>query len=425
MTYPKQYIPKYVVLKQGIPVGASQIAHHLCHELHKTWLCSLPSCLLLCLCAKLGCLGPQSTVYDWQCHEVLGADGKPINHTATTTIYFNEVVFPSVLGSTSPMAFPQHSPSWPVPSIFPTKSLLSHIFSQHFSPSLPGPIFHSITIYLQCLNSLYPTQLISPLNMAKPPQPVSSHTNHLLRYMFQVEHTKLWWEVRLQQSNLAQQPSCTSLYLAQPSPKPNGPHRNGHNDTYGAWIYFHQLWQLGQVYLSAQDNPAGINSKYCGYAAAIQSWMSTTSKSPHMHLPALFATTTSRHNQSAVTRTDESFQKKSQQLLSSDACISCTTKQSHQQNLALCVTAVTLECHSYHNKLQMRLCWADQWSTLSKLPHSWWRLQMLTSNSGKSAVGNTTTIKVWAWGCPHVLTAMLQSDFLCSNCVVTLGGNIV
>ena len=28
----------------------------------------------------------------------------------TTTVYFNEVVFPSVLGSTSPMAFPQHSP---------------------------------------------------------------------------------------------------------------------------------------------------------------------------------------------------------------------------------------------------------------------------------------------------------------------------
>ena len=48
------------------------------------------------------------------------------------------------------MAFPQHSPpSWPVPSIFPTKSLLSHIFFQHFSPSLPGPTFHSITIYLQ------------------------------------------------------------------------------------------------------------------------------------------------------------------------------------------------------------------------------------------------------------------------------------
>ena len=37
---------------------------------------------------------------------------------------------------------------------FPTKSLLSHIFSQHFSPSLPGLTFHSITIYLQCLNSI-------------------------------------------------------------------------------------------------------------------------------------------------------------------------------------------------------------------------------------------------------------------------------
>ena len=31
--------------------------------------------------------------------------------TTTTTVYFNEVVFPSVLGLTSPMAFPQHSPS--------------------------------------------------------------------------------------------------------------------------------------------------------------------------------------------------------------------------------------------------------------------------------------------------------------------------
>ena len=30
--------------------------------------------------------------------------------TTTTTVYFNEVVFPSVLGSTLPMAFPQHSP---------------------------------------------------------------------------------------------------------------------------------------------------------------------------------------------------------------------------------------------------------------------------------------------------------------------------
>ena len=89
----------------------------------------------------------------------------------TTTVYFNEVVFHSVLGLTSPMAFPQHSPpSWPVPSIFPTKSLLSHIFFQHFSPTLPGSTFHSITINLQCLNSLYPTQLISPLNMTKPPE---------------------------------------------------------------------------------------------------------------------------------------------------------------------------------------------------------------------------------------------------------------
>ena len=28
----------------------------------------------------------------------------------STTVYFNEIVFPSVLGLTSPMAFPQHSP---------------------------------------------------------------------------------------------------------------------------------------------------------------------------------------------------------------------------------------------------------------------------------------------------------------------------
>ena len=92
--------------------------------------------------------------------------------TTTTTVYFNKVVFPSVLGLTSPMAFPQHSPPpWPVTSIFPTKSLLSHILFQHFSPSLPGPAFHSITIYLQCLNSLYPTQLISPL--------LSTWPNHL------------------------------------------------------------------------------------------------------------------------------------------------------------------------------------------------------------------------------------------------------
>ena len=32
------------------------------------------------------------------------------DNTTTTTVYFNEVVFPSVLGSTSPMAFLQHSP---------------------------------------------------------------------------------------------------------------------------------------------------------------------------------------------------------------------------------------------------------------------------------------------------------------------------
>ena len=35
------------------------------------------------------------------------------------------------------------------------QSSFSLIFSQHFSPSLLGSTFHSITIYLQCLNSLY------------------------------------------------------------------------------------------------------------------------------------------------------------------------------------------------------------------------------------------------------------------------------
>ena len=72
--------------------------------------------------------------------------------TTTTTVYFNKVVFPSILGLTSPMAFPQH-----FSSTFTCPKHLSYkvpcIFFQHFSPSLPGPTFHSITIYLQCLNS--------------------------------------------------------------------------------------------------------------------------------------------------------------------------------------------------------------------------------------------------------------------------------
>ena len=60
------------------------------------------------------------------------------------------------------MAFPQHSPPpSPVPNIFPTKSLLSHIFFQHFSSSLPRPTFHSITIYPQCLKSLSNTTYLS------------------------------------------------------------------------------------------------------------------------------------------------------------------------------------------------------------------------------------------------------------------------
>ena len=112
---------------------------------------------------------------------------------------FNEVVFPSVLGSTSPMAFPQHSPPpSPVPSILPTKSLLSHIFFQHFSPSLPGPAFHSITIYLQCLNSLYPTQLISPLNMTKPPQPLlSHHFSNVINCQMLLTHSLLFLPLKL------------------------------------------------------------------------------------------------------------------------------------------------------------------------------------------------------------------------------------
>ena len=36
--------------------------------------------------------------------------GEATWQSTTTTVYFNEVVFPSVLGLTSPMAFPQHSP---------------------------------------------------------------------------------------------------------------------------------------------------------------------------------------------------------------------------------------------------------------------------------------------------------------------------
>ena len=40
--------------------------------------------------------------------------------TKKTAIYFNEVVFPSILGLTSPMAFPQHSPL-PCPKHLPYK----------------------------------------------------------------------------------------------------------------------------------------------------------------------------------------------------------------------------------------------------------------------------------------------------------------
>ena len=134
--------------------------------------------------------------------------------TTTTTIYFNKVVFPSVLGLTSPMAFPQHSPPpSPVPSIFPTKSLLSHIFFQHFAPSLPGPTFHSITIYLQCLNSLYPTQLISPLNMTKPPQPVSSHDFSNVINCQHAPHTLITFLSLKHSCHLSQRPHFTPLHF--------------------------------------------------------------------------------------------------------------------------------------------------------------------------------------------------------------------
>ena len=211
----------------------------------------------------------------------------------------------------------------------------------------------------------------------------------------------------------AQQPSWTSSYLAQPSPEPNSPHGNGHDDTYGAWIYFHQIRQFGQVHPSARDDPAGIDSKYCGCAAAIRSWTSATFESPHMHLPALFAATTSRHNQPAAARTDESFQKKSQQLLSSDACISGMTKQSHQQNLTFCVTAVTLECHSYHSKLH---CGWDRVELTNEAHYP----NRHTVDGDCGCWRPTVVSQQRATQHPRVLTAILQSDFLCSNCVVTL-----
>ena len=71
----------------------------------------------------------------------------------TTNIYFNEVVFPSVLGLTSPMAFPQHSPPpSPVPSILPTKSLLSHIFSHSTLLSISSWAYLSLHHYLPAVS---------------------------------------------------------------------------------------------------------------------------------------------------------------------------------------------------------------------------------------------------------------------------------
>ena len=70
--------------------------------------------------------------------------------TTTTIVYFNEVVFPSVLGLTSPMAFPQHfPPPWPVPSILLTKSLLSYLLL----PFTPSPSTCSVPILFNQHNS--------------------------------------------------------------------------------------------------------------------------------------------------------------------------------------------------------------------------------------------------------------------------------
>ena len=60
--------------------------------------CSLHLFLKLCISNKLVTFEEITTM------------SKTFGHHTTTTVYFNEVVFPSVLGSTSPMAFPQHFP---------------------------------------------------------------------------------------------------------------------------------------------------------------------------------------------------------------------------------------------------------------------------------------------------------------------------
>ena len=89
--------------------------------------------------------------------------------TTTTTVYFNEVVFPSVLGLTSPLAFPQHSPPpSPVPSIFPYKvPSFSYLLSTLLSIS--SWAYLSLHHHLPAVSqfSLYNTTHTTSLNMTQ------------------------------------------------------------------------------------------------------------------------------------------------------------------------------------------------------------------------------------------------------------------
>ena len=91
--------------------------------------------------------------------------------TTTTTAYFNKVVFPSVLGLTSPMASstftcPKHLP-YKVPSF---SYLLSTLLS------ISSWAYLSLHYHLPAVSqfSLSNTTHLS-FNMTKPPQPVSLH----------------------------------------------------------------------------------------------------------------------------------------------------------------------------------------------------------------------------------------------------------
>ena len=73
--------------------------------------------------------------------------------------------------------------------------------------------------------------------------------------------------------------------------------------------------------------------------------------------------------------------------------------------------------------LWMSPCWADQQSTLSESPHSWWRSRMLTSNGGKSAAGNTIStveLRVRERSSSHaaiwLLVLKLCGDLHMNNC---------